>query len=105
MISSADIFCSLTFSAWPIQTKSAKLEVEKEQKKTCVFFSRPKKNQMISSVTYKRLCCGVRSLCRRFLNQFDTWVSVRPVFFASNFFSSGVGYLRMVLVKKEGNNK
>lgn len=42
--------------------------------------------------THKRLC-GVRSLCRRFLNQFDTCVNVSPVFLASNFFSSGVGYL------------
>lgn len=46
----------------------------------------------IICATYKRLC-GVRSRCRRFLNQFDTWVNVRPVFFASIFFSSGVGYL------------
>lgn len=39
------------------------------------------------------LVCGVRSLCRRFLNQFDTWVRVSPVFFARFFFSSDAGYL------------
>ena len=36
---------------------------------------------------------GVRSLWRRFLNQFETCVRVRPVFLASCLFSSGVGYL------------
>lgn len=35
----------------------------------------------------------VLSRCRRFLNQFETCVNVSPVFLASNFFSSGVGYL------------
>ena len=34
---------------------------------------------------------GVRSLWRRFLNQFDTWVIVSPVLLASVRFSSGVG--------------
>lgn len=42
--------------------------------------------------TYSRLC-GLRSLCRRFLNQLETCVSVSPVFLANIFFSSGVGYL------------
>lgn len=81
--------------------------------RTCVFssflFSDAKKNfwftalmALFASVsfgfqwhvflTYKRLC-GVRSRCRRFLNQFDTCVNVSPVFLASIFFSSGVGYL------------
>ena len=39
---------------------------------------------------------GVRSLCRRFLNQLETWVIVSPVFLAKVFFSSGVGY-RLIL--------
>jgi hypothetical protein len=43
-------------------------------------------------VAYPLLQLGVLSLCRRFLNQFDTWVIVRPVILASVFFSSGVGY-------------
>ena len=40
------------------------------------------------SDTYVR---GVRSRCRRFLNQLLTWVNVKPVFFARRRFSSGVG--------------
>lgn len=39
------------------------------------------------------LVCGVRSLCRRFLNQLATWVKVKPVSFAKFFFSSESGYL------------
>ena len=39
---------------------------------------------------------GVLSLCLRFLNQFETWVIVSPVFLAKVFFSSGVGY-RLIL--------
>ena len=39
------------------------------------------------------LVCGVRSLCRRFLNQLATCVKVRPVSFARFFFSSESGYL------------
>lgn len=38
------------------------------------------------------LVCGVRSLCRRFLNQLATWVKVRPVSLAKFFFSSESGY-------------
>lgn len=41
--------------------------------------------------TYPRQL-GVRSRCRRFLNQLETWVRVSPVFLAKAFFSSGVGY-------------
>ena len=42
-------------------------------------------------LTYPRQL-GVRSRCRRFLNQLETWVRVSPVFLAKAFFSSGVGY-------------
>lgn len=55
-------------------------------------FKNIKLHRQCNGYTHKRLC-GVRSLCRRFLNQFDTCVNVSPVFFANNFFSSGVGYL------------
>lgn len=42
----------------------------------------------VSNKTYVR---GVRSRCRRFLNQLLTCVNVKPVLFASKRFSSGVG--------------
>ena len=53
------------------------------------------KKKVIFLRTYPRQF-GVRSLCRRFLNQLETWVIVSPVFLAKVFFSSGVGY-RLIL--------
>lgn len=49
--------------------------------------------------------CGVRSLCLRFLNQFETCVNVSPVFLASVFFSSGVGYLRIAICIMDDTNE
>ena len=54
-----------------------------------------KMKKVICLKTYPRQF-GVRSLCRRFLNQLETWVIVSPVFLAKVFFSSGVGY-RLIL--------
>ena len=59
-------------------------------------FKKAKKmKKVIFLRTYPRQF-GVRSLCRRFLNQLETWVIVSPVFLAKVFFSSGVGY-RLIL--------
>lgn len=54
-------------------------------------FLRERKKDAREKKTYV-LVCGVRSLCRRFLNQLATWVKVRPVSLAKFFFSSESGY-------------
>lgn len=42
--------------------------------------------------THLFLAAAARSLCLRFLNQFPTWVGLRPVAFANSRFFVGFGY-------------
>lgn len=102
VISSSAFFCTFSMPIEPKTTTTITISVACRSN-TCFrsmdFRSdrraMPTSRRMVQDHTYSRLC-GVRSLWRRFLNQFETCVSVRPVFLANVFFSSGVGYLLFV---------